>query len=316
MKRVVGAIICLGAAILLLFFVACSEPEVSSSSDGSKVGVEKNSEAVSKDNQSVDTGRVIATVNEQPIVDDDVDFFMAKRLNVLPHQQLDTRIRTKVLDSLVASKAMALMIESQLGSEELAEIERQVAFYREELLTKRYLQDHADPQPVSHAMVQQYYEEHPEEFGGKRLKTIEWVATLNEVDDRNDKAVMDLFTQLGKNTVGDTGGWEAPVKALNASAPKVSYKAGSFSMALLPPRIADLVKRTEVGETSGIHVFDKKMHRLRVIGVKEVPGKPLSEVSHEIRKKLAPMQMRDAVKLVTKEALEKVDVKYIDETTS
>ena len=72
-----------------------------------------------------------------------------------------------------------------------------------------------------------------------------------------------------------------------------------------------LVSSTKAGEVSPIHVLDN-ITIVRVISEKTLDPKPLDQVSAEIRKKLAPIQVRDAIKKTKEELLKSTKVVYTD----
>jgi hypothetical protein len=66
--------------------------------------------------------------------------------------------------------------------EDLAVLDKKINRYREQLLVKMYLVRQTNPEPVTLKMVKDYYEGHPEKFGGKTIREFEMIATKEAVE--------------------------------------------------------------------------------------------------------------------------------------
>jgi hypothetical protein len=63
-------------------------------------------------------------------------------------------MQAKVLESLIASKAMQQKMRATLSEGKLADIKNRAMAFEEELYVKEYLTEFATPAPVSSKMVQ------------------------------------------------------------------------------------------------------------------------------------------------------------------
>jgi hypothetical protein len=70
------------------------------------------------------------------------------------------------------------------------------------------------------------------------------------------------------------------------------------------------VSSTEAGSTSPLHVADQ-LTIVRVNAREELPVKPLMKVSSEIRRKLAPIRMKDAIKEISEYAEKQMKIEIV-----
>lgn len=254
-------------------------------------------------------GPVLAWVNEIPIYETEIDLFLESRMNLLPFQTRDEELRDKVLKSVIASRAMAQVAERELSESERLEVAMKTAFFREELLAKRYLEENAQPKPVSREMVREYYDSHPEEFGQRSLKEIEWLATVKGLDVQGREALLPSFQSL--DSVPD---WQGLATQTNDGVVRVDYKRGVFAGELLNPRLRAVVASTPVDGASGLLMIDGRLHRIRVLTETLQPAEPIGKVSSEIRQRLAPLAMRESVQTASDAVMAQVEVRYPQRT--
>ena len=249
---------------------------------------------------------VLVTVNDSPITERELEHAINRTLGESAVLVSDPSVTRKVLDSLVASRAMAMEQELRLSAEQLADIETSVRAYREEVLVRAFITDQAEPEPVTPDMVLDYYQKHPEEFGGSLVKSFE-VLTLHkqpEVSER--KILIDAFQKLEKTT-----DWQAYGHQLAERSLPIRYQKLSMQADLLDQPMKALVETTDAGQVSPLNVAGQLM-RVKVLSEHRLPVKPLEAVSADIRQKLAPIQFRKTVKKLSKQALEKASVTYVN----
>ena len=256
-----------------------------------------------------DTG-ILAWVNEVPVHDEEVTYFLEKRLNLLPFQAASTEMRERALRSLVTGRAMAQLAERQLTPEEQREVELATAFFREDWLTKRYIKANTEPTPISEEKVVTYYNEHSEEFGARVLKEIEWISTPSTLPAGDRETLLSGFQAL--DGVDD---WEGFSKRENRSSIRTEFRRGTFSPDLLADRLQVIVAETPVGATSGLHMIGGELHRIRVLSELVEAAQPLSEVRADIRQRLAPIAMRESVKEATEGVTSAVSIRYAQESS-
>lgn len=273
-------------APLLLLLASCSEP----SQQGRDASKNNNSRL-----------QALVFVDSSPITVD--EFESAKSRFNVGGALLDANFGDTLLQSLISSRAMSQQATKEMDSESLRTVELKVAAYREELLVKEYLKQHASPVPVSESMVREYYDKHPEEFSGGVKKEFEYfISSAEGLNEGDRKRILDFITAAR--------GSEAWGKLLDGKQDlPVAYRKAKARISVLEEPLKTLLASTSPGNVSSIHM-GKQIVIARVLGEETIPAKPLAEVGAEIRKRLAPMQLRKSVKEVSELALQKVKVTY------
>lgn len=245
---------------------------------------------------------VLAVVNGEAITIADVDFMLGRMLQGQAIAQVDDVLRKKILDSLIASRAMKQQVKNQLPADELAQIAQSVKVYEEELFVKAYLQQFVTPAPVTAEMIQKYYDEHVEEFGGESIREFEIlrspVITDEKLRDRLLAAIPDISSTT--NWQAKTNEWQ---KMYN-----LQYQQGRSQAGLLNKEIDQVISRLGEGKTSDVIYVDGELYLVRVTKISKAALKPLAEVSVDIRKRLAAQVLREAVKQASDDARAKAKV--------
>src|SRR5690606_15630218 len=214
-------------------------------------------------------------------------------------------VERKILESLVSSRAMALLAERELSAGEKAEVELKAQAYREEILVKHYLQAHASPTPVTTEMVADYYARNPDEFGGSLEKTFEVIASTRALDG-DEKA--ELIELLSAAEVKEKD-WSALVEQWRAQGRPLEYRQNHLKLELLEQPMRSLVAPTQPGDIAPLYTGEQLL-LVRVTAERRLPAKPLGEVSADIREKLAPQALKQAIKSLSAEAVKDVKVEY------
>lgn len=255
---------------------------------------------------SASRNRVLAKVNGSEITADQMDIVIEKTLGENALSVMNEEMEQKILDSMVASRAMALLAEQDLNMNEREQLDLKVAAYREELLVKDYLMAQTTPKPVTNQMVKDYYAAHPEKFGGAVRKQVDYLE-IGKGFGEDKRAV--LYKTLGALTA--TSDWQQASKKLEGEGFSVNQVSATINPALTDEPLKSLVAKTPIGEVSPVKI-DNNIYILRVNNEEKVPAKPLAEVSADIRKALAPVQLKKAVKEVSDKALEQMQVEYVE----
>lgn len=250
----------------------------------------------------VDTSPVVATVNGDPITENDVDFMMERMFSDAELMQADTALRDKVMESLIASRAMQQAALRELEPAQVAEVERRVAAYREELFVQEYLQRHANAQSVTGEMVRDYYEQYPQEFGAQTLRRFELLRAPAQLTDDQQQNLLAAVPRI--KAASD---WAAQAESWQQQY-RLQYQPGSSRPGLLHATLDKALSQLQPGETSDVIYVDGQMHLIRLVALDKVPPQPLSEVSSDIRRKLAPLQLREAVREVSQKARDAAEV--------
>lgn len=243
----------------------------------------------------------IAFVNDTPITQQQLESARS-RFNVAG-KPIDARFDDTLTKSLVNSRAIALLAQKEIDELTRDSIEQKVHAYREELLVKEYLKRHAEPQPVTSSMVEDYYESHPEDFSGGTRKEFEYfITTKEDLTEEERKQVLEFFANV--KTEAAWGNLHDPNQQL-----PLMYRKANARVGLLEQPLKTLVDKTPAETVSSVHM-GARIVVVRVLREETISPKPLAEVSAEIRKKLAPIQLKKAVKEVSEKALDQVSVTY------
>lgn len=254
--------------------------------------------------QPTEPPRILAWVGEDPITRAQLDQALERvdtgpaRLSAADQADLERRL----LLSLIDARALALLAEQEIAPDDLQAIDLRAAAYREELLVQRYLSAHANPAPVSWQMVQDYYQDHPNEFGAEREVTFDLVRTLRPVQGPERDAAINALA--GLDAVQD---WRAWMQEQDGGL--FDFRSSTARPGMLEQPLRGLLERTEAGTTSAIS-HGELLQRVRVTAVQEIPPRPLDEVAAEIRRRLAPMQLRDVIGALAEQATTTLGVRY------
>ena len=247
----------------------------------------------------------LVVVNGEPISSADLDAAILRTVGEMGAFQLDGNGRKKVLESIVLSTIMAQKQMSAYSFDEQQEVERQVKAYRNELLAKRYLKQNVSPVPVTNAMVEDYYQKNPEKFGGKSLKVYQVLKGLTRLE---GKVRENLLTEMQR--VSSLNNWKKEVELLKQQGIQIEYSSGVAQEKTLNQKLMQIIASLEKGEVSSLHYLDGLPMMFKVVDIREIQPKPLSQVRGEIRKSLAPLQLKKAVRAVSDKLLAEANVEY------
>ena len=274
--------------ILFLGLAACSKQEKQPSVAAEPVSSEQRN--------------IVATVNGEAITDADIEFMLNRMFSDSERMLKSSALRQKVLDSLISSRAMQQAALKELSSSEISDLEKRVAAYREELLVQEYLKRHAEPKTVTAEMVRSYYEKHPHEFGAHSVHKFELLQAPPELNESEQQSLLAFIPKIRQHAdwANKADSWRQQYR--------LHYQAGSAHTGLLQQPLDSALTKLDPGETSDVIYLEGQLNLIRLVTVEELPPKPLSEVSRDIRRKLAPMQLRESVREVSDLARANADV--------
>ena len=280
--------------LLLTTIIACSEQQE---------GSENETEANSTTQQQSDP--VLVRVNNTEITSNDLSIVIDRTLGAAASVSMNAELRNKLLESMVQSRTMALLSEKEIDADDLATIESKTKLYREELLVKEYLQRHIAAQPVTQEMVEAYYRDNLQRFGVIESKTFEYITSTAEMD--SDKR-NSLLKRLSNATFESD--WKTFVGSLKEDGYPLRYQRATIKIDLLNAPLKQLVSQTPKGGISPVK-FGRVLYLVRVLDVNTTEPKPLAEVSVDIRKSLAHLQMKKAVKEASAQAQNNVVIERL-----
>ena len=253
--------------------------------------------------QGVDSP-TLATVNDEKITQADVDFMIQRTFSGAEQFFVDEQAQRKVLESLIATRAMKQSMLAELPANELRAIELKANAYQEELYVKAYLVEHATPQPVSTAMVENYYHANQQEFGGGEVKTFEMLRAQSQPDEAQRDAILSAFNQA--KSAPD---WEQFSASISQSL-NLTYSESIMRPGLLDSALESALQGLAKGQISQVVLVSGVPHILRVRDISTLSAKPLASVSADIRKKLAAQQLRKAIKKASDDVIQTANIKY------
>jgi hypothetical protein len=263
-----------------------------------------NDETTTEPEKETDSGNslVLARVEGKAITEADLHRALERNFSDSTLLLSDEGLRSNLLKSVMASKAMGIVSTKELSVKTLDEIKQKVKSYEEELLVKEYLLLHAIPEPVSNQMVSDYYYNNLSQFGAEKIKLIELVKTNvhPSVEQRDE-----FLAQL--TTIKNNANWAQYTKDNNKNI-GLRYQKIKLQRGLLDKATEAAANKLNAGEVSNVVFIEGVPTIIRLLEVQTIVAKPLAEVSAEIRRKLAPIQIKKAVKKASEKALNDVQV--------
>ncbi len=177
-----------------------------------------------------------------------------------------------------------------------------VQAFREELLVKSYIDTSAEPEPVSNAMVKEYYQSAPEQFGSAVVKRFEYVTTYRELEAGELERVSGWFAQIKARDV-----WAQLTESAKLESLPVKYQTAEMRPALLQEPLKSAVHNAAPGSAPML-IGGNQPYLVRVLEERRTPPRPLAEVSADIRKTLAPVQLKKAIQQLSERAMKNLDV--------
>lgn len=255
--------------------------------------------------------QVLATVDGSPITQFDVDRTAVRLLGPQSLSDMSDTTRHKVLESLVLSRAIAQSEAQQLDPAARYSVDKQVQDFREQLLVKRYLKDHANPKPVTEEMIVGYYDKHPEQFGGGIHKRYQMLLVTRNLSEMERHAVLKAYASAAKQ-----GDWKRYASSLVRQKLPVGEQQGVTSAPLPNKALDDVLDKLDAGKVSSITFVDGRPYLLRVMNTFTTKPRPLNDVRAQIRRELLPVRIKQALDEVSKQVLGKAKVKYLQPDTN
>ena len=249
--------------------------------------------------------QILARVDGTPVTRYELDQLARSTFPNTDIEKLDRDVRRKLLESLVLGRAIARASEAELSARDLAEVEKMARAYREEILVKKYLVAHADPEPVTREMIREFYESHPEKFGAKKIRTFEMVFTPEKPNARQREGLLEFLKAPEQEK-----DWKAWADSLKQRGHPVAYRKGEIDEKLLQEKIRNLIRPLKKDETTPLTFIDGKAYVARIVDEKDIEPKPLRLAGDSIRKILAPVQLQKAIEKTGEKVLGNAEVVY------
>lgn len=250
---------------------------------------------------------VVARVNGTPITEFEVEQVAKRSLGALAVESVQRAARDRLLESAIQSRAIALAAERELTADERFSLDKEAAIYREQLLVRHYIDRHHPPEPVTAQMVAEYYQSHPQRFGGGVENQYELVgASRTPSPDERGKFVTKL------RDPGARADWKAWAKDISAGGLPAVYSTGLVSDSVLHPKLRELLAGLESNKPSAVVFVDGRPYVARVTGKQTKTPRPLEEVRASIVRTLTPVQLTAAVEKTAAEVMKITKVEMMN----
>jgi len=247
---------------------------------------------------------VLATVGESAIHRSQMDVMLG-RLTPDARDQADTQLEARLLQGMVRTRALAMSAEQQLSDDERRQLEARVDTYRDELLVQTYIRKNIAPQPVTAEMVKQYYLDHQAEYTLPGKVSFEVISTtMNTLDDAVLEQVLEALSEA--KTIDD---WKPYAVRLEQKKLPLAYRSATMVPASINNELRAQIARLQTGEVSDV-VYADTIYIAKVTKREPDSVKPMHEVSVDIRKKLAPQKLKQALTQHIDQAMQDLNVEY------
>lgn len=253
-------------------------------------------------------GGLLAEVNGVSIYEQSLENFLLDLFGEYQLSSLDQQGREKALQSLVASQALADLSAKNLDKQQLSLIESKTERYRENLLINAYVKATVVSEVFTHKMVVDYYNSHLERFGQKKVRLYELIST---------KTVLpagirdDLLSKINQYlNVTQAINLKEVSQRLNKHNYQLQYHKGVLGETILQQKVRDFIAAQKLNHVSNVNFIDGKAYVVNVYAEKVLPAKTLNEVAGSIRKNLAMIQLKRAVKGLSETAIKQAVVVY------
>jgi hypothetical protein len=250
-----------------------------------------------------DNSKVAAIVNGESIFHADVDFFIEKTFNHSKDLFSSEELRGNVLKSLISAKAMKQEISKTLSTEEKNKLYLTVKAFEDELFVKSYLKKHAVPEPVTSKMVSSYYDSNLDAFGQSKRKVFETIKSSKKATEKERDEFLAKTEKIKK-----TPDWKT---FSSTSLLSIEYQKATYTTGLYEKNIEIILSKLNVNEVSDVTMINGVPMIFKVIEVQVLPPKALHEVNVDIRRRLAPMQLKKSIKRASDEVVSKSSVKIL-----
>lgn len=249
---------------------------------------------------------VLARVGESEIRQSQLDILIG-RLDATQYTGINADLEQKMVQSLVRARALAIAAEQSMSGDEKLKLEARVQAFRDELLAQHYLQNHVVAQPVTADQVKQYYESNQDEYTTPGRVRYQYLTTI-AAEKLGEGKRQQLVTALaGAKSQSD---WKAYASSLKGRGLPVEYKEAELRPQLIAESLRSHVRALEAGQVSSL-IYGPELVTVKLVSREPDQVQPMHEVSAEIRKKLAPIQLKRALSDSAKRILQEFDVEIL-----
>jgi hypothetical protein len=242
----------------------------------------------------MDVSNVLAAVSGQKITQAQLDYQLSK-ISGISEQEDTQAVRQKMLESLVLAKLMAHKQSQTMSHKQRQQLEIEVNAYREERLVHHYLNQNIEAKPPTSQQVNDFYQTNKQRFGGG-------------IYAHSQTFLLSDDCQLDDSVSSDA------VK-LKASLQATACQSNKTRKTRLVKDLAKTMNVTPQDLKPGTPLWlmsDRGQTITFIEKIETRQAKPMVEVASDIRKMLAPAQLRMAIAKTRVELLKETDVEYFE----
>ncbi len=250
---------------------------------------------------------VVARVNGTTITAYDLDQAAQRSLGSLAVESVQRAAHAKLLESAIQSRALALAAEKELSPLDRQVLDKEVATYREQLLVRRYVNRHTPPAPVTPEMIANYYQSHPERFGGGTERHYELIGASRGLSPDERTKVLAKLQDAAKEK-----DWKTWAGDLEAGGLPVTFSTAVAGDKVLHPKLRELLASLQPQQPSAPVFVDGRPYVARISGEQARSPRPLDEVRGEIVRTLTPVQLSAALEKAAAEVMKNAKVEILE----
>lgn len=255
---------------------------------------------------ATDSSRVLAKVNGESIT----ELQLVANIGMLfgDKQKIESLTATeqhKILQSMVMSRLIRQQAETEMSMQERQVFEQKAVRYKEKIIVNSFLKKNVSVEPVSNEMVADYYSKNLDKYGADKVVTYEVLTTDDKLSEIERDRFLAVYSGLKK-----TDNILVLKKKLSSNALKLSYSKRSVKLSLLDTKIKSMLSGLKENEVSTVLMQKGRPYIVKLIERKENSAQPLSAVAGEIRKSLAPVALKRAIKKKTDKLKVSAKIEY------
>ncbi|VAW59804.1 hypothetical protein MNBD_GAMMA11-2302 [hydrothermal vent metagenome] len=242
-----------------------------------------------------DNSKVLATVNGEPITENqlvaNLETLMGKKQAI---NQLKAAERRKILESMVMSRLIKQQAEKGFDKTQLSFYEQKARVYKEKIIVNDYLRENITSAPVSNEMVAEYYNKHPERFGAEEVLRYELLTTQHKLSEADRNQLLSVYGEI-QIASEKTSDMQTLKNNIAKKGIELSYQKSVLRPGALNVQMKAILKQLEPGEVSALSMHKGRPYIFKLLERLKKPARPMSEVSAQIRKQLAPVALKKAI---------------------
>lgn len=250
------------------------------------------------------SSKILAKVNGEPVTEYElmasIESLFGRSANRLKKSE-----QNKILESIIMSRLIRQQAEKIMDKSDRTLFEQKSRIYKEKIIVNDFLKKNIKSAPVTNEMVTEYYNKHPEKFGGGNILYYELLTTENKMNENDRDKLLSIYIALNK-----TADMKKLKNSIGKKGIKLNYQKGKLRPGVFDAKLENILANLEQGETSTLSMQKGRPYIIKLVERKQQPAKPLLAVSADIRKQLAPVALKKAIKQKTDKLKESAEIEY------